>query len=436
VGLFKKKTIRDIDIKNKRVLMRADYNVPIKDGVIENDYRIKQSLQTIDYIMNQWGASLVIISHLGRPEGKPSKELSLEPIANRLREFTGKEVKFAHDCMGDEVKKLAGELDGGQILLLENVRFHPEEEKNDENFAKQIIADTGAEIFVQDGFGVVHRAHASTDAIAKQIPAVAGFLLEKEANTIMSAMQDPAHPLLAVVGGAKVSDKIDVLTKFVEMADSVAVIGAMANNFLKAQGTKVGKSLVEEEAMDITQEVLEKARKAELDRDFTFFVPVDGVVSVSVDGKSPTRVVDFASNSLADIESYPKMPPESAHTISDEEMILDIGPISAAYVAGAARIAKTVVWAGTAGVTETKGLAGADDPFAHGTHMIVEAMIGNSNNHKNKPFTVVGGGDTAAYVESEGLLEDFNHVSTGGSASLELMAGKNLPGIDVLLDKD
>lgn len=415
--------------------MRADYNVPIKNGVIEDDYRIKQSLPTINYIMNQWGASLVIISHLGRPDGKPNPEFSLEPVAKRLGELLQKEVKFVHDCTGEEVKSAAGQLQGGQILVLENLRFHAEEEKNDETFAKAVVDATGTELFVQDGFGVVHRAHASTEAIARQIPAIAGFLLEKEVGTILQAVHDPAHPLVAVVGGAKVTDKIEVLTRFVEMADTVAVVGAMANNFLKAEGVKIGKSMVEEEAMDITREVLEKARQAERERDFNFLVPIDGVVSTSMDGKTPTRVVDFGSNSLADIEAYPKTPAEAAYTVGDDESILDIGPISAAYIAGAVKISKTVIWAGTAGVTETKGIAGAHDPFAHGTHMIVEAMIGNSNNHKNKPFSVVGGGDTVGYVESEGLVEDFNHVSTGGSASLELMAGKALPGINVLWDK-
>jgi 3-phosphoglycerate kinase len=421
-SLFNKKTIKDWDITNKRVLMRADYNVPIKDGQIEDDYRVKQSLPTIEYIMNQWG-------------GKVDSQLSLEPIANRLGELLQKEVKFVKDCIGDEVKQAASQLQGGQILVLENVRFHPEEEKNDESFAKAIVEASGAELFVQDGFGVVHRAHASTDAIARQIPAVAGFLLEKEVSTITGAMGKPERPLVAVVGGAKVSDKIEVLTKFVEMADTVAVVGAMANNFLKAEDIKIGKSMVEDEAMDITRAVLEKARQAERERDFHFLVPVDGVLSVSADGKNPTRIVDFGSHSLADIEAYPKLPAEPAYQVGDEEMILDIGPISAAYVAGAIDVCKTDVWAGTAGVTETKGIAGAHDPFAHGTHIIVEAMIGTSNTHKNKPFSIVGGGDTAGYVEIEGLAEDFNHVSTGGSASLELMAGKVLPGIDVLWDK-
>jgi phosphoglycerate kinase len=434
--LFNKKTVKDWDLSGKRILMRADYNVPVKDGQIKDDYRIKQSLTTIQYILNQPGTSLVIISHLGRPKPPGDKESSLAPVAARLGELLGKPVAFASDCVGDAVKAQADQLQPGGVLVLENVRFHAEEEANNEDFAKNIIAASGAQLFVQDGFGVVHRAHASTDAIARQnIPAVSGLLLDKEVSTIQQAMHDPAKPLMAVVGGAKITDKIDVLTKFIEIADCVAVVGALANNFLQAEGIGIGKSMYEPEAMEIARSTLAKARATEQERDFSFLVPVDGVISTSVDGQNPTRIVDFSSNSLADIQAYPKIPPAESHAIGAEEMMLDIGPISAAYVAGAVKISKTVIWAGTGGVTETKGIAGAHDPFAHGTHMIVEAMIGNSNNHKNKPFTVVGGGDTVGYVESEGLVDDFNHVSTGGSASLELMSGKVLPGINVLWDK-
>jgi phosphoglycerate kinase len=434
--LFTKKTVRDIDLAGKRVLLRADYNVPLENGVISDDYRIRQSLPTIQHVLQQAGSSLVIISHLGRPKNPADKQFSLAPVARRLSELLGKQIAFADDCIGEAAKQAAGQLAAGGVLLLENVRFHPEEEKNDSDFAKAIVDATGAEIFVQDGFGVVHRAHATTEGLAKLLPAVAGLLLEKEVNAITDVMQNPERPLVAVIGGAKISDKIDILNRFIELADCVAVAGAMGNNFLMAEGFKMGKSIVEPEVMDTTKEILERAREAERQRDFNFLVPVDVVVSTSHDGTQPTRIVDLASHSLADIEAYPKKPDPRAFTINDDEMMLDIGPISAAHVAGTIKLSKTVIWNGTCGVTEVKGIAGTSDPYSHGTRLIVDAMIGTSNQHHHKPFSLVGGGDTAGYVESEGLLEDFNHVSTGGGASLDLMAGRSLPGVDVLLGKD
>ena len=434
--MFTKRTVKEVDLKGKRVLLRADYNVPLKDGQISDDYRIKQSLETVKYILDQEGSSLVIISHLGRPDGQVNPEMSLAPVAKRLGELLEKEVAFAADCVGDTAKNAASALQPGGVLLLENLRFHPEEEKNDPEFAKELVEASGAEIFVQDGFGVVHRAHASTEAITKLLPAVAGLLLEREVDTITKTMQDPTRPLVAVVGGSKISDKIDVLNKLIEIADCVAVVGALANDFLLAQGHKVGKSLTEPEALDTAKDVLEQARQAESQREFNFLIPVDVVVSTSIDGKAPTRVVDLSSNTLADIQAYPKVPPPEASAVAAEEMVLDIGPISAAYIAGAIKTCKTVIWAGPCGVTETKGIAGAENPFAHGTKVVVDAMIGSSNNHANKPFSLVGGGDTVAYVESENLVEDFNHVSTGGSASLELMSGKALPGVEALLNKE
>ena len=434
--MFTKKTIRDIDLTGKTVLMRADYNVPVENGAITDDYRVKQSLPTIEYILQQEGSKLVIVSHLGRPEGPDDKKYSLAPVAKRLGELMKKPVAFGADCMGEPAKQAAGALAPGSVLVLENVRFHPEEEKNDEAFAKAIVDASGAEVFVQDGFGVVHRAHATTAAVAKLLPAVAGLLLEREVDTITNVMQNPKRPLTAVVGGAKISDKIDILKHFIEIADCVAVAGAMGNNFLLAEGFALGQSLVEPEVLDTTKEILEKAKAAERQRNFNFLLPTDVVVSTARDGTQPTRVVDLASHTLADITAYPKKPDPSLHTIGDKEMMLDLGPISAAYIAGAIRMSQTVVWNGACGVTETKGIAGAPAPFAHATRTIVDAMIGTSNNHQNKPFSLVGGGDTAGYVESEGLIADFNHVSTGGGASLDLMAGKSLPGVDVLLAKD
>ncbi|HET9850046.1 MAG TPA: phosphoglycerate kinase [Candidatus Saccharimonadales bacterium] len=431
---FNKKTIREYDLHGKKVLLRADYNVPIKNGRITDDYRIKQSLPTIHYLLEQ-NVRLVIISHLGRPKGPNDKMDSLRPVAADLSRRLGKKVEFAGDCVGQEVEVLAAKLEPGQILLLENLRFHPEEKKNDPEFARRIIESTGAEVFVQDGFGVVHRADASTDAMARQLPALAGLLLEKEVDTITRVMEDPARPLTALVGGAKISDKIDILNRLIDIADCVAVAGAMANNFLLAEGHELGQSLIEKEALDTTKEILAKARQAEKERNFNFLVPVDAVVSTAIDGTKPTRVVDLASRSLDDIEAYPKKPYHRAYSVLADELVLDIGPMSAYQIAGAVKMAETVIWNGTCGVTETKGLAGAPAPFAHGTDIVVSAMIGPSNRHKNKPFTLVGGGDTVGYVEQEGLVEDFSHVSTGGGASLELMSGHSLPGVEALWNK-
>jgi len=433
--MFNKKTVKDIDLKGKRVLLRADYNVPVNDGIISDDYRIKQSLPTIKYILGQPGSSLVIVSHLGRPKGLDDKEFSLKPVAVHLAKLLGKEVKLAPDCIGDETKKMAAGLKPGQILLFENVRFHPQEEKNDPAFARAIFEASGAEVFVQDGFGVVHRAHATTDAITKLLPSVAGLLLAAEVEAITSVMEKPEHPLVAVIGGAKISDKIDFLNRLIDLADCVAVAGAMANDFLLAQGVKVGKSLVDPGVMDTAREVLQRAHTVALKRPFSFLVPVDVVVSSKMDGTAPTRVVDLSSHSLADIEAYPKTPKPPAYTVGADEMILDIGPLSASRIAGVMVFAKTVIWNGPCGVTEVKGLAGAPNPYAHGTKLVVDAMIGSGSKDKNKPFSLVGGGDTAAYVETEGLLDDFNHVSTGGGASLDLMSGYKLPGVEALLNK-
>lgn len=432
---FNKKTIKDVKLTGKRVLLRADYNLPIVSGKIADDYRIKQSLPTIEYILEQKPKCLIIISHLGRPEGRLNKALSLSGVTKRLGELLDKRVAFAPECTGDYVKQLVAKLPQSGIIVLENLRFDEREEKNDPDFAKAIVEVTGAEVFVQDGFGVVHRAHASTEAITKFLPSVGGLLLEKEVSTILGVIDKPNHPMVAVIGGAKISDKIGVLKKFIEIADFVAVVGALANNFLAGQGHKIGKSLIDSDAGDEANEVWNLAIKEEKKRAFNFFVPTDVVVSTDINGKRPTRIVDLSSNSLADIEAYPKLPTHLASNVAADELILDIGPISSAQIAGAIKMSATVVWAGSAGVTETKGIAGAAAPFSHGSRIIGEAMIGLSNVHKNKPFSVIGGGDTVSYITSEGWLEDFNHVSTGGSASLELMSGKNLPGIDSLLDK-
>jgi phosphoglycerate kinase len=431
---FNKKTIKDIDLSGKRVLLRADYNVPVVEGKISDDYRIKQSIPTINYILKQKPKGLVIISHLGRPNG-PEKDFSLRPVAKHLGQLMDRRVYFADDCIGEEVKMAVSGLDEGGILLLENLRFHPEEEKHDPAFAKALVDSTGAEVFIQDGFGVVHRAHASTDIITKMLPSVAGLLLEKEVETINKVMRSPEQPLVAVIGGAKIADKIEVLNKLIDMADCVAIGGAMANTFLKVEKFGIGKSLYDKSDLDLAAEILDKAAAKEKTKPFSFMLPADVVVSTSMDGKAPTRVVDLTSNTLADIEAYPKLPPPKSYRINDNEAVLDIGPVSAARIAGVIQLSKTVIWNGTMGVTETRGLAGAHAPFAHGTRAVVEAVIGPHNKHPNRPFSFVGGGDTVGYVEAEGLVDDFDHVSTGGGASLELMSGKKLPGVEALLDK-
>jgi len=427
---FRKKTIRDIDLQGKRVLLRADYNVPLDDkGEITDDYRLQQSLPTVNYLLEH-GAAVIICSHLGRPDGKPDPKFSLFPVAKRLKELLKRDVEFVPDCVGERAQKAANDSKPGDVVLLENLRFHAEEEQNDEGFAKQLAAL--ADVFVQDGFGVVHRAHASTEAVTHCLPSVAGLLLEKEVDTITSVMEKPERPLVAVVGGAKIADKIEVLKRFIDIADIVAVGGAMANTFLQATGVPIGKSMTDADDLPLAKQILELARaKAKAGR-FVFYLPQDGVVAKAVDPQATTRIVDWSALVIADIENYPKRPPHAASQIQADEMVLDIGPFSGAFIAGSLQLAGTVVWNGALGVTETKGLQGPVGPFAHGTELLVEAMTGQFG---NRPFSLVGGGDTVGYIESRGLLQAFNHVSTGGGASLELMSGRKLPGVEALENK-
>ena len=426
---FSKKTIKDIDLGGKKVLLRADYNVPLKDGKITDDYRIQQSLPTVRYLLEH-GAAVIICSHLGRPEGKSNTEESLFPVAKRLKQLLGQEVEFAPDCVGERAEKAAKKLQSGEVLLLENLRFHAEEEANDDTFAKQLASL--ADVFVQDGFGVVHRAHASTDAVTHHLPSVAGLLLEREVDTITRVMEEPKRPLVAVIGGAKISDKIEVLQRFLDIADVVAVGGAMANTFLQAQGVSIGKSKTEADDLPLAKEIIHKARGAKEQRNFVFYLPQDGVVAKKLDTAAPTRIVDWSAHVIADIESYPKRPIHEASQVADDEMILDIGPFSGSFIAGMVQLAGTVVWNGAMGVTETKGLQGPIGPTAHGTELLTEAMLGQFG---NRPFSLVGGGDTVGFIESRGLVASFDHVSTGGGASLELMSGRKLPGVEALEDK-
>ncbi|HSX07482.1 MAG TPA: phosphoglycerate kinase [Candidatus Saccharimonadales bacterium] len=429
--MFTKKTIHDVELEGKRVLLRADYNVPLDDkGEIADDYRIQQSLETVRALLDK-NVKLVICSHLGRPAGKVDAKLSLAPVAKRLSQLLERPVTMAKDCVGPEVEKQAKALKAGQVLLLENLRFHPEEENNDDGFAAKLAKM--ADLFVQDGFGVVHRAHASTDAITHHLPAVAGLLLAREVDTITNVMENPKRPLVAIVGGAKISDKIDVLNRFIEIADLVAVGGAMANTFLDAKGIKVGKSLVDQDDLGLARDVMQKAAEKSKNQHFVFYLPQDGVVATALDKTAATRIVDWDAHVIADIENYPKQPSNRTRTIDENEMILDIGPFSGAFIAGSLQNAETVIWNGTMGVTETPAITGPVGPFAHGTELIVEAMLGDWG---HKPYSLVGGGDTVAYVEERKLVQSFNHVSTGGGASLELMAGRKLPGVEALQNKD
>lgn len=428
--MFTKKTIKDIDLSNKTVLLRADYNVPLEDGEITDDYRIKQSLPTIKYLLDK-NVRLIICSHLGRPDGKVNEKYSLKPISARLSKLLdGVTVKFASDCIGEAAINEANSLKPKEILLLENLRFHPEEEANDDGFAKQ-LADL-CEVYVDDAFGVVHRAHASVAAITKYQPSVAGLLLEKEVDTITSVMGDPDRPLAAIVGGAKVADKIEILKRFIKHANFLAIGGALAHPFFVAKGHKIGDSLYQKEELIVAKEVLAEAEIEAKKRHFNFFVPLDVVVANKIDKKSPTRIVDFASNSVMDIVYYPKRVPADTNIVQADEMILDIGPFSASFIAGSLQQSATVVWNGTMGVTETAGLQGPIGPYSHGTETIIEAIRGDFG---HKPFSLVGGGDTVGYIEERQILSGFNHVSTGGGASLELMSGHKLPGVEALLDK-
>ncbi len=432
--MFHKKTIHEFDLNGKRILLRADYNVPQnKDGSVASAYRIEQSIPTIRALQEK-GCQIVICSHLGRPKNSEDKQFSLKHVARELSRLLKQDVIFVNDCVGDTVRQAVSMMQPGSIVMLENLRFHPEEEANDGSFADSLIASTGAEVFVQDGFGVVHRAHASTDAVARRIPAVSGLLLEKEVDTITNVMQNPGRPLMAIIGGAKIADKIDLIYTFIDKADIVAIGGAMANTFLKAQGVEVGDSLVDNDELDTAQEILDRVRSVSKQRDFVFYLPQDGVVTSLVDKNTTTRIVDWDAHVIAEIESYPLKPKQRASTVLKHEKIVDIGPFSGAFIAGAIQLVDTVVWNGTMGVSEVKPLrGGSTGPFAHGTELIVDALVGK---YGHKPFSLLGGGDTAAYVEEQGMQDMLSHVSTGGGASLELMAGRELPGVAVLWEKD
>jgi phosphoglycerate kinase len=389
-----KMTIKDIAWAGKKALVRCDFNVPQDDaGKITDDIRIRESVPTIQYLLEQ-GAAVILCSHLGRPKGKVNEAMRLTPVAERLRELLGREVIKADDCIGLEVEKLAAALKPGQVLLLENLRFYAEEEKNDPTFAKALASL--ADVWVNDAFGTAHRAHASTAGVASYVPAVAGFLLEKEIAFIGGAISNPKRPFVAILGGAKISDKIGVIENLLKIGDTVLIGGGMANTFLKAKGYEMADSLVEESSLETAKGLMATGG----DR---LMLPVDVVVAdaFSADAKTQTLPADGVTAGWR---------------------VLDIGPETVKQYAARIKAAGTVVWNGPMGVFEMA-------PFAKGTFAVAQALA------DSKAITIIGGGDSAAAVEQSGLAERMSHISTGGGASLEFLEGRELPGIAVLNEK-
>ena len=388
------KTMRSLDIKGKKVLVRVDFNVPLDDdGRVADDTRIKATLPTIKYLVDQ-GARVILMSHLGRPKGKVVEKLRLDDVARRLGELLGREIKKVDDCIGSEAAKAVEGLKQGEILLLENLRFHPEEEKNESGFAKELASL--AEVYINDAFGTAHRAHASTAGVANYLPAAAGLLMEKEIKVLGSILSDPDHPFLAVLGGAKVSDKIGVLNSLVGKVDAILLGGGMANTFLKAKGSELGDSLVDDDNLDFARKFLDMAAE----RGVRVELPVDLVTASSGD-QDPVQVVDSGS-------------------VPSGWRALDIGPRTADLYSQLIKKAKTAFWNGPMGVFE-------EEQFAHGSEMVARAL--------SEPglTSVVGGGDSLAVLEKYGLAGQVTHASTGGGASLEFLEGRELPGVAVLM---
>ena len=393
---YNKKTVEDIAVSGKRVLVRCDFNVPLKDGVITSDKRIVEALPTIKYLMNN-GAKVILCSHMGKPKGEVVAKYSLAPVAARLTELLGTEVKLAPDTIGDTTKAMAAALENGQAMLLENTRFDKREEKNDPEFAKELASM--ADIFVNDAFGAAHRAHASTAGVAAYLPAVCGYLIQKEISVMGKALADPVRPFVAILGGAKVSDKIGVINNLIDKCDTLVVGGGMAYTFFKALGHSVGTSICENDKVDLAKEMMEKAKA----KGVNFLIPVDNVV-----GKAYDENTEFMTVNSDDIP--------------DGWMGLDIGPKSQELFSNAIKGAGTVVWNGPMGVSEWKN-------FAAGTESVANAVAASG------AISIIGGGDSAAAVEKLGYADKMTHISTGGGASLEFLEGLELPGIACLLDK-
>jgi phosphoglycerate kinase len=391
-----KKSVRDIDVSGKKVFVRVDFNVPLENGAITDDTRIRETLPTIRYLIDN-GAKVILASHLGRPKGKVVEDMRLTPAANRLAELLGKPVAKADEAVGPAVKAMVDKMENGDVLVLENVRFYPGEEKNDPELAKQ-FAEL-ADIYVNDAFGSAHRAHASTEGIAHYLPAVSGLLMEKELSVLGKALSNPERPFTAIIGGAKVKDKIGVIENLLNLADNIIIGGGLAYTFIKAQGHEIGKSLLDEEKIDLALGFINKAKE----KGVNFLLPVDIVVADDFKADANTQIVDV-DNIPADWEG------------------VDIGPKTRALYADVIKKSKLVVWNGPMGVFEM-------DPFSHGTRAVAEACA------ETEAYTVIGGGDSAAAVEKFNLADKMNHISTGGGASLEFMEGKALPGVVALNDK-
>lgn len=395
--LINKKTIEDIDVKNKKVLVRCDFNVPQDDdGNITDDKRIVESLKTIKYLINH-NAKIILCSHLGRPKGEFNEKYSLKPIAKRLSELLNKEVKMATDVIGANAKKLVSELHNGEIMLLENVRFHKEEEENDLIFAKELA--NFAEIYVNDAFGTAHRAHASTAGVANYLPAVAGYLIEKEIDILGGVLDNPQRPFVAILGGKKVSDKIGVIENLINKADSIIIGGGMAYTFFKAQGFEIGKSICEEDRLELAKELLEKANS----KNVKILLPVDIVCTNEISENGNAITVE-------------------ANNIPADFIGVDIGEKTIEVFAHELEKAKTIMWNGPMGVFEI-------DKFAKGTNAIARVLANLD------AITIIGGGDSASAIEKCGLADKMTHISTGGGASLEYIEGKVLPGIECLNNK-
>jgi len=391
--MFNKKSVVDIDVKNKRVLVRVDYNVPIKDGKVGDDTRIRAAMPTLDYLL-QHGAAVILCSHLGRPKGGPDPKFSLKPVADYLAQLMGKPVAFASDCIGPVAEAAAKALKPGEVLLLENTRFHPEEEKNDLDMARKLASL--ADIYVNDAFGSAHRAHASTEGVARFLPAVAGFLMEKEIRYLGQAIADPKRPFITILGGAKISDKIGVIRNLLTKADGILIGGGMANTFFKAQGYPVGDSLVEDEALDTARELLKDASTR-------MRLPVDVVIADKFEADAQSKVIPMGP-------------------VPDGWRILDIGPQPVAAYAKVIKSAGTVVWNGPMGVFEFPR-------FAEGTFGVAHAVA------DSQAVSIIGGGDSVAAIQQSGLVDKITHISTGGGASLEMLEGLDLPGVAALQDK-
>jgi len=392
-----KKTLKDIDVKGKRVFCRVDFNVPMQDGKITDETRIRAALPTIQYLMEQ-GAKVILASHFGRPKGQVVEEMRLTPVGVRLSEILGKEVKKADEAYGDSVKAIIETMNEGDVLLLENVRFYPGEEKNDPELARN-FAEL-ADVYVNDAFGAAHRAHASTEGIAHNLPAVSGFLMEKELDVLGKALSNPERPFTAIIGGAKVKDKIGVIENLLELVDNLIIGGGLAYTFVKAQGHEVGKSLLEADKLDLANSFIEKAKQ----KGVNFYMPVDVIVAD-----------DFSNDANKKVVSIEEIP-------ADWEA-LDIGPKTREIYSDVIKNSKLVIWNGPMGVFEI-------DAFAGGTKAVAEALAESEDT-----YSVIGGGDSAAAVEKFDLADKMSHISTGGGASLEFMEGKVLPGVVALNDK-